>query len=98
MLAPHVADLQTNAHHIDEIHRVGSDLRGFETDTLDLGAITDTNIDGETRVTEGYIKKVADHIDDCIHPVGDNIEKVENVNNNMEDIRIVSSDLQGFSS
>lgn len=97
-LYPHLDDLQTNTLHIDEIHRVGSDLRGFETDTLDLGAITDANIDGETRVTEGYIKKVADHIDDCIHPVGDNIEKVENVNNNMEDIRIVSSDLQGFSS
>nr|DAW95064.1 MAG TPA: tail fiber protein [Caudoviricetes sp.] len=98
VLAPHVDDLQTNAFHIDEIHRVGSDLRGFETDTLDLGSITDTNIDGETRVTEGYIKKVADHIDDCIHPVGNNIEKVESLHSNMEDIRTVASDLQGLSS
>lgn len=97
-LVPHLPDLKTNTLHIDEIHRVGSDLRGFETETLDLGSITDTEIDGETRVTEGYIKKVADHIDDCIHPVGDNIEKVENLHNNMEDIRTVASDLQGFSS
>lgn len=97
-LVPHLPDLKTNTLHIDEIHRVGSDLRGFETETLDLGSITDTEIDGETRVTEGYIKKVADHIDDCIHPVGDNIEKVENLHNNMEDIQTVATDLQGFSS
>lgn len=93
VLAPHVADLQTNVHHIDEIHRVGSDLRGFETDTLDLGSITDTNIDGETRVTEGYIKKVADHIDDCIHPVGDNIDKIKAVNASLADVNTVASDL-----
>lgn len=97
-LYPHLDDLQTNTLHIDEIHRVGSDLRGFETETLDLGSITDTEIDGETRVTEGYIKKVADHIDDCIHPVGTNIEKVESLHSNMEDIRTVASDLQGLSS
>lgn len=97
-LVPHLPDLQINRLHIDEIHRVGSDLRGFETETLDLGSITDTEIDGETRVTEGYIKKVADHIDDCIHPVGENIEKVADLHNNMEDIQTVASDLQGLSS
>lgn len=92
-LYPHLDDLQTNTLHIDEIHRVGSDLRGFETETLDLGSITDTEIDGETRVTEGYIKKVADHIDDCIHPVGDNIDKIKTVNANLADVNTVASDL-----
>jgi hypothetical protein len=92
-LYPHLDDLQTNTLHIDEIHRVGSDLRGFETETLDLGSITDTEIDGETRVTEGYIKKVADHIDDCIHPVGDNIDKIKAVNASLADVNTVASDL-----
>jgi hypothetical protein len=92
-LYPHIDDLQTNTLHIDEIHRVGSDLRGFETETLDLGSITDTNIDGETKVEDGYIKKVADHIDDCIHPVGDNIEKVKAVNANLDDVKTVAEDL-----
>lgn len=79
VLLPHLPDLQVSALHIDEIHRVGSDLRGFETDTLDLGSITDTHIDGETRVTEGYIKKVADHIDDCIHPVASAVDDIHAV-------------------
>lgn len=92
-LYPHLDDLQTNTLHIDEIHRVGSDLRGFETETLDLGSITDSEIDGETRVTEGYIKKVADHIDDCIHPVGDNIDKIKAVNASLADVNTVASDL-----
>lgn len=92
-LYPHIDDLQTNTLHIDEIHRVGSDLRGFETETLDLGSITDTEIDGETKVEDGYIKKVADHIDDCIHPVGDNIEKVKAVNANLDDVKTVAADL-----
>lgn len=92
-LVPHLPDLQINRQHIDDIHRVGSDLRGFETDTLDLGSITDTVIDGETKVEDGYIKKVADHIDDCIHPVGDNIEKVKAVNANLDDVKTVAEDL-----
>lgn len=92
-LVPHLPDLQINRQHIDDIHRVGSDLRGFETETLDLGSITDTNIDGETKVEDGYIKKVADHIDDCIHPVGDNIEKVKAVNANLDDVKTVAEDL-----
>lgn len=92
-LYPHIDDLQTNTLHIDEIHRVGSDLRGFETETLDLGSIKDTEIDGETKVTDGYIKKVADHIDDCIHPVGDNIDKVKAVNANLTDVKTVAADL-----
>ena len=89
-LVPHLPDLQINRQHIDDIHRVGSDLRGFETETLDLGSITDTDIDGETKVEDGYIKKVADHIDDCIHPVGDNIEKVKAVNANLDDVKTVA--------
>lgn len=92
-LVPHLPDLQINRQHIDDIHRVGSDLRGFETETLDLGSITDTDIDGETKVEDGYIKKVADHIDDCIHPVGDNIEKVKAVNANLDDVKTVAADL-----
>lgn len=92
-LVPHLPDLQINRQHIDDIHRVGSDLRGFETETLDLGSITDTDIDGETKVEDGYIKKVADHIDDCIHPVGDNIEKVKAVNANLADVKTVAEDL-----
>lgn len=92
-LVPHLPDLQINRQHIDDIHRVGSDLRGFETETLDLGSITDTDIDGETKVEDGYIKKVADHIDDCIHPVGDNIEKVKAVNANLADVKTVAADL-----
>lgn len=92
-LVPHLPDLQINRQHIDDIHRVGSDLRGFETETLGLGSITDTDIDGETKVEDGYIKKVADHIDDCIHPVGDNIEKVKAVNANLADVKTVAADL-----
>lgn len=92
-LYPHIDDLQTNTLHIDEIHRVGSDLRGFETETLDLGSITDTDIDGETKVEDGYIKKVADHIDDCIHPVGDNIDKIKAVNASLADVKTVAADL-----
>ena len=97
-LYPHIDDLQTNTLHIDEIHRVGSDLRGFETETLDLGSITDTEIDGETKVTDGYIKKVADHIDDCIHPVGDNIDKIKAVNASLADVNTIASDLVSESS
>ena len=97
-LVPHLPDLIINRDHIDEIHRVGSDLRGFEVGTVDLGSITDSHIDTETIVTEGYIKKVADHIDDCIHPVAENLETIENVDNNMQDVRTVANDLQGLSS
>lgn len=97
-LYPHIDDLQTNTLHIDEIHRVGSDLRGLETETLDLGSITDTEIDGETKVTDGYIKKVADHIDDCIHPVGDNIDKIKAVTASLADVNTIASDLVSESS
>lgn len=92
-LVPHLPDLQINRQHIDDIHRVGSDLRGFETETLDLGSITDTDIDGETKVEDGYIKKVADHIDDCIHPVGDSIDKIKAVNASLADVKTVAADL-----
>lgn len=97
-LVPHLPDLQINRQHIDDIHRVGSDLRGFETETLDLGSITDTDIDGETKVEDGYIKKVADHIDDCIHPVGDNIDKIKAVNASLADVNTIASDLVSESS
>lgn len=77
-LAPHADDLSEIVEHIDEVHTVGQDLQGVNADSLDLGSVADS-IDQITTVTDGYIKKVAEHIDDCIHPVGLHLDSIEYV-------------------
>lgn len=97
-LYPHIDDLEANAKHIDEIHKVGQDLMTTESGSIDLGSITDTEVDTASTVVGGYIKKVAEHLDEsdgCIHKVGDHIEDVEAVAENEEGIRVIASDLQG---
>ena len=77
-VAPHIDDVSSIKEHIDEVHRVGQDLVGMSSPYLDLGSVTETP-DETTKVVDGYIKKVAEHIDDCIHPVGDNLDAVKTV-------------------
>lgn len=94
-LYPHIDDLEAISGHVDEVHKVGQDLMTTESGTLDLGSITDPFVDTASTVEGGYIKKVAEHIDCCIHDVGDNIESVETVAENTDDINVVAKDLQG---
>ena len=77
-VAPHADDLGEIAEHLDEVHVVGQDLQGINASSLDLGNVEDTP-DPVTTVVDGYIKKVAEHIDDCVHPVGQCIEDVHTV-------------------
>lgn len=96
---PHIEDVKTNAIHIDEIHKVGQDLMTTDAGTLDLGSITDPDIDTASTVVGGYIKKVAEHLDEsdgCIHKVGNHIEDLEAVVANEENINTVASDLKGL--
>ncbi len=74
----HVNDVITISEHIDEVHTVGQDLQGVNADSLDLGSVADS-IDQITTVTDGYIKKVAEHIDDCVHPVSLHLDAIETV-------------------
>lgn len=84
-----IEEIKATNLHLDEIHVVGQDLQGIESSSLDFGAVTE-GVDSITTVTDGYIKKVAEHIDDCIHPVGENIEKIEVVASNLNPINSVS--------
>ena len=43
-----------------------------------------------TTITDGYIKKVAEHIDDCIHPVATALPAITSVANDLEPIDKVS--------
>lgn len=87
-LLPHADDIGSIKGHLDEVHKVGQDLLGINTADFDCGEIGD-DLDTITTVTDGYIKKVAEHIDDCVHPVGENIEAVELVAENLDPINQV---------
>lgn len=89
-VAPHSSDLSAIGLHIDEVHTVGQDLQGVNADSLDLGSVTDT-IDQITTVTDGYIKKVAEHIDDCVHPVGLHLDAIDTVAKSLDPIESVSA-------
>lgn len=82
-LQPHIDDIKTAGEHVDEIHKVGQDLQGVEASDFDCGEIGDP-IDPIVTVEGGYIKKVAEHIDDCIHPVGDSLEDIKKVASNLD--------------
>ena len=91
-VSPHIDDVVSIKAHIDEVHRVGQDLVGLSVPYLDLGEVTE-EADEVTKVTDGYIKKVAEHIDDCIHPVGDNLGTIETVAANVETVGTVAKHL-----
>lgn len=75
-LYPHIDDLEAISGHVDEVHKVGQDLMTTESGTLDLGSITDSFVDTASTVEGGYIKKVAEHIDCCIHPVSEHLDEI----------------------
>ncbi len=77
-VSSHTDDITEIIEHIDEVHTVGQDLQGINADSLDFGSVTE-NPDTITTVTDGYIKKVAEHIDDCIHPVSLKLSTLEEV-------------------
>lgn len=93
-ILPHVDDIAALRSHLDEVHRVGQDLLSTESGTLDLGSVLDEP-DTVSTIQGGYVKKVAEHIDDCIHPVGENIEKVSAVAEIKDGIGVIAEDLQG---
>lgn len=82
-LQPHIDDIKATGEHVDELHKVGQDLQGVEASDFDCGEIGDP-IDPIVTVEGGYIKKVAEHIDDCIHPVGDSLEDIKKVADNLD--------------
>ena len=88
-LVEHMDDVVTIEPHIDEIHVVGQDLQGLNANTLDLGLVTEVP-DTITTVVDGYIKKVAEHIDDCIHPVAQKLDAIETVATNLTPVENVS--------
>ncbi len=88
-VATHADDLTSINSHIDEVHTVGQDLQGVNADSFDLGSVAETP-DAVTTITDGYIKKVAEHIEDCIHPVGSHVDAIEIVAANLEPIDTVS--------
>lgn len=87
-LLPHADDIGAIKGHLDEVHKVGQDLLGVNSADFDCGEIGD-ELDSITTVVDGYIKKVAEHIDDCVHPVGENIEAVALVAENLDPINQV---------
>ena len=88
-LAPHVDDLTAISGHINEVHKVGQDLMGVNANSLDLGYVTG-DPDTITKVIDGYIKKVAEHIDDCVHPVAISLDSVKAVAKNLEPVNQVA--------
>ena len=88
-LAPHVDDLTAISGHINEVHKVGQDLMGVNANSLDLGYVTG-DPDTITKVIDGYIKKVAEHIDDCVHPVAMSLDSVKAVAENLEPVNQVA--------
>lgn len=95
-IVPHLDDIKANALHIDEIHRVGQDLQGVDSDTLDCGWVNEPT-DKICSVKDGYIKKVAEHIDDCVHPLAESIEDVHALASRADDLSTIASDLNGTS-
>lgn len=88
-LAPHLDDLTSIGGHINEVHKVGQDLMGVNAGSLDLGYVTG-DPDTITKVVDGYIKKVAEHIDDCVHPVAMSLDSVKAVAENLEPVNQVA--------
>lgn len=88
-LAPHVDDLAAVSDHINEVHKVGQDLMGVNANSLDLGYVTG-DPDTITKVIDGYIKKVAEHIDDCVRPVAMSLDSVKTVAENLEPVNQVA--------
>ena len=88
-LLPHTDDIGAIKGHLDEVHKVGQDLLGVNSADFDCGEIGD-ELDSITTVVDGYIKKVAEHIDDCIHPVGEDLEAIEIVASNLDPVNQVA--------
>ena len=88
-LHEHLDDVIAIDDHIDEVHIVGQDLQGVNADSLDLGSVTEEP-HTITTVVDGYIKKVAEHIDDCIHPVAQKLDAIETVATNLTPVENVS--------
>lgn len=84
-LTEHVDDLTAAKAHIDEIHAIGQDLQGIDGASLDCGKITES-AHSTTTITSGYIKAVAEHIEDCIHPVSLQLSTVEIVAKNIDSV------------
>lgn len=90
-IVPRLDDISSVLQHADEVHVVGQDLQGINADSLDLGKVSEAP-DSITTVKDGYIKKVAEHIDDCIHPVAEalpslseNKESITKIVNHIDD-------------
>lgn len=86
-LLNHTSDLQAISQHVNDLHRVGQDLLvsdEYEV-SYDLGLVTD-GVEPTGKVTGGVLKSVADHLDDCIHPVGQKIDDVHDVAQNLATI------------
>ena len=86
-LLNHTSDLQALSQHVNDLHRVGQDLLvsdEYEV-SYDLGLVTD-GVEPTGKVTGGVLKSVADHLDDCIHPVGQKIDDVHDVAANLATI------------
>ena len=84
-LTEHVDDLTAAKAHIDEIHAIGQDLQGIDGASLDCGKITE-GAHSTTTITSGYIKAVAEHIEDCIHPLSLELSTVEIVAKNIDSV------------
>lgn len=80
---PYLNDLTEIRRHLDEVHKVGQDLISTESGTLDLGSVLDPP-DTISTVQGGYVKKVAEHIDDCIHPVAEHLDEIATAPANAE--------------
>lgn len=89
VVAEHADDIAEIKGHIDEVHVVGQDLQGVNASAMDFGSVADV-VDPITTVTDGYIKKVAEHIDDCVHPLANKLDKVEVVAANLEPVNKVA--------
>lgn len=81
----HITDIQAAQEHIDEIHVVGQDLQGISDPSLDYGAVAEDAHPIAT-ITGGYIKAVAEHIEDCIHPLSLELSTVEIVAKNIDSV------------
>ena len=62
---------------------------GVNANSIDLGHVTG-DPDTITKVIDGYIKKVAEHIDDCVHPVAMSLDSVKAVAKNLEPVNQVA--------
>ena len=68
-------NIHNTSGYLEEIHIVGQDLISVASDDLDCGWIGE-ELNSTTQVVGGNIKKVAEHIDDCVHPVATNLDTI----------------------